>query len=83
MLSLYSEAASRPSMTSRTYLSPEDRRRLGATDRLVHMSIGIAAIEDLLEGFDQASTAERGEQRTARNCKKRPRSKSPRRVMLY
>jgi cystathionine beta-lyase/cystathionine gamma-synthase len=35
-------------------MSPEDRRRLGITDSLIRVSVGIEATEDLIEDFDQA-----------------------------
>ncbi|HEX9654196.1 MAG TPA: aminotransferase class I/II-fold pyridoxal phosphate-dependent enzyme [bacterium] len=44
----------RPAITSHAGLSPEDRRKLGITDGLVRMSVGIEATEDLLEDFEQA-----------------------------
>jgi cystathionine beta-lyase/cystathionine gamma-synthase len=47
----------RPSTTSHAGMSPEDRRRLGITDHLIRVSIGIEATEELLEDFDQALTA--------------------------
>jgi len=44
----------RPATTSHAGLSPEERRRLGISDALVRMSVGIESPEDLLEDFDQA-----------------------------
>lgn len=44
----------RPSTTSHSGMSSEDRARLGITDRLIRASIGIEATEDLIEDFDQA-----------------------------
>jgi cystathionine beta-lyase len=43
-----------PSRTSHRTMSPEDRRRVGITDGLIRVSVGIEDIEDLLEDFDQA-----------------------------
>ena len=43
-----------PSQTSHAGMDPETRRSLGITDGLVRVSIGIEAVEDLLEDFDQA-----------------------------
>lgn len=44
----------RPVTTSHSGLSPEDRRRLGISDRLIRLSIGLEATEELIEDFDQA-----------------------------
>jgi cystathionine beta-lyase len=45
-----------PSRTSHRTMSPEDRRRVGITDGLIRVSVGIEDINDLLEDFDQALT---------------------------
>jgi cystathionine beta-lyase/cystathionine gamma-synthase len=44
----------RPSTTSHSGLSPEERRRLGISDGLIRMSVGIEATEDLIEDFGTA-----------------------------
>jgi len=44
----------RPATTSHRGLTPEERARLGVTDDLVRVSIGLEAVEDLLEDFEQA-----------------------------
>lgn len=44
----------RPSLTSHSGLSPEDRRRLGISDGLIRLSVGIEATNDLIEDFQQA-----------------------------
>jgi cystathionine beta-lyase/cystathionine gamma-synthase len=44
----------RPATTSHAGLSPEDRARLGISDGLLRLSVGIEATEDLLEDFAQA-----------------------------
>ena len=44
----------RPSKTSHSGMSSEDRKRLGITDSLIRVSVGIEATEDLIEDFDQA-----------------------------
>ena len=44
----------RPSTTSHAGLSREDRLRLGISDALLRLSVGIEATEDLLEDFEQA-----------------------------
>lgn len=47
----------RPATTSHVGMSAEDRKRLGITDSLIRVSIGIEATEDLLEDFEQALQA--------------------------
>jgi len=44
----------RPATTSHLGMSAEDRKRLGITDGLIRVSIGIEATEDLIEDFGQA-----------------------------
>ena len=44
----------RPAATSHSGLSPGDRKRLGITDSLIRVSLGIEATEDIIEDFDQA-----------------------------
>ena len=44
----------RPSKTSHSGMSSEDRKQLGVTDSLIRVSVGIEATEDLIEDFDQA-----------------------------
>ena len=44
----------RPSTTSHSGMSPEDRRRAGISDGLIRLSVGIEAAEDLIEDFNQA-----------------------------
>jgi cystathionine beta-lyase/cystathionine gamma-synthase len=46
----------RPSTTSHSGMSREDRMKLGISDRLIRLSVGIEAIEDLIQDFDQALT---------------------------
>jgi cystathionine beta-lyase/cystathionine gamma-synthase len=41
----------RPSRTSHSGMSSADRHRLGISDRLIRLSVGIEAIEDLLQDF--------------------------------
>ena len=43
-----------PALTSHAGLSREDRRRLGITDGLVRMSVGLEATEDVIEDFAAA-----------------------------
>ncbi len=44
----------RPATTSHAGMSVEDRRRLGISDGLIRLSVGIEATEDLIEDFDRA-----------------------------
>jgi len=44
----------RPATTSHSGMPAEDRARLGITDTLIRVSVGIEATEDLIEDFDQA-----------------------------
>ena len=44
----------RPSRTSHSGMSAADRRRLGISDRLIRLSVGIEATEDLIRDFVQA-----------------------------
>jgi cystathionine beta-lyase/cystathionine gamma-synthase len=44
----------RPSKTSHAGLSQEERRRSGISEKLIRLSVGIEATEDLIEDFGQA-----------------------------
>ena len=44
----------RPATTSHSGMSPEDRSRLGISDGLIRVSIGIESTNDLLEDFSRA-----------------------------
>jgi cystathionine beta-lyase/cystathionine gamma-synthase len=44
----------RPAVTSHFGMTAEERRRLGISDGLIRLAVGIEATEDLLEDFDQA-----------------------------
>ena len=46
-----------PAITSHAGLSKEDRQRLGITDGLIRVSVGIEATEELIEDFTQALSA--------------------------
>jgi cystathionine beta-lyase/cystathionine gamma-synthase len=48
----------RPVTTSHSGLSPEEQRTLGISDRLIRLSVGIEATDDLIEDFDQALNKE-------------------------
>lgn len=53
----------RPAITSHAGMSPEDRASLGITDKLIRLSVGIEATEDLIEDFEQALGDETAESR--------------------
>jgi len=38
-------------------MAPEDRRRLGISDGLIRVSVGIEATDDIIEDFDRALAA--------------------------
>jgi cystathionine beta-lyase/cystathionine gamma-synthase len=44
----------RPTLTSHAGLSPADRKKLGISDGLIRLSVGIEATQDLIEDFRQA-----------------------------
>lgn len=44
----------RPSRSSHLGMDPTDRERLGITDSLIRVSVGIESVEELIEDFDQA-----------------------------
>ena len=44
----------RPVVTSHAGMSPDDRERLGISDRLIRLSVGIEATEDLIADMEQA-----------------------------
>ena len=46
----------RPATTSHSGMSSADRQRLGITDSLIRLSVGIEATEDIIEDFDRALT---------------------------
>ena len=45
---------SRPSKTSHAGMSPADRQKLGISDKLIRLSVGIEATEDLIQDLAQA-----------------------------
>lgn len=45
-----------PAVTSHAKLTPEERARIGVTDALLRLSVGIEHAEDLLEDLEQALT---------------------------
>ncbi|HIJ20825.1 MAG TPA: aminotransferase class I/II-fold pyridoxal phosphate-dependent enzyme, partial [Deltaproteobacteria bacterium] len=47
----------RPVTTSHAGVSPEDLKKLGISDRLIRLSVGIEATADLIEDFEQALRA--------------------------
>jgi len=44
----------RPAATSHSGLAPDERRRLGISDSLVRVSVGLEAVEDLIDDMQQA-----------------------------
>ncbi|MCZ6819069.1 MAG: aminotransferase class I/II-fold pyridoxal phosphate-dependent enzyme [Calditrichaeota bacterium] len=44
----------RPAITSHAGMSPEDRAKVGITDGLIRVSVGIEAVNDLIADFGQA-----------------------------
>jgi cystathionine beta-lyase/cystathionine gamma-synthase len=47
----------RPVTTSHSGLSPQDRQRMGISEGLIRVSVGIEATEDIIEDFDRALKA--------------------------
>ena len=47
----------RPATTSHAGMATEERRRLGISDELIRLSVGLEAAEDLIEDFDNALRA--------------------------
>ena len=43
-----------PSVTSHAKMAPEERARIGVTDDLLRLSVGIEHPDDLLEDLEQA-----------------------------
>ncbi len=43
-----------PVLTSHAMLSPEHRRRMGVTDQMIRLSVGIKNAEDLIADLEQA-----------------------------
>lgn len=44
----------RPATTSHLGMAPKDRRKLGISDGLIRLSVGIEATDDLIDDFEQA-----------------------------
>jgi len=44
----------RPTITSHAGMSAEDRKRLGISDKLIRLSVGIEATDDLIADLEQA-----------------------------
>jgi cystathionine beta-lyase/cystathionine gamma-synthase len=45
-----------PLFTSHSMISPEEREKMGVTDRLIRLSVGIENADDLIADFEQALT---------------------------
>ncbi len=54
-----------PALTSHAGMSREDRQRLGISDGLIRMSVGLEAMEELIEDLEQALTVSYAAVRTA------------------
>ena len=48
-----------PVLTSHAMISPEQRARMGITEQLIRLSVGIEHTEDLIADLEQALTAVR------------------------
>jgi cystathionine beta-lyase/cystathionine gamma-synthase len=57
--------ATRPALTSHAGMSPDGRRALGIDDKLIRLSVGIEATEDLIADLDQALGKTRGAETAA------------------
>jgi cystathionine beta-lyase/cystathionine gamma-synthase len=44
----------RPATTSHSGMSRAERQRLGISDRLIRVSVGIESTEDIIDDFEQA-----------------------------
>ena len=44
----------RPALTSHSGMDPDERRRLGISDSLIRLSVGIEATDEIIEDFEQA-----------------------------
>ncbi|HYK91779.1 MAG TPA: aminotransferase class I/II-fold pyridoxal phosphate-dependent enzyme [Acidobacteriota bacterium] len=53
----------RPATTSHSGMAPEDRRRLGISDSLIRLSVGLEATADLIEDFSRALEKTAGSRR--------------------
>jgi len=49
-----SSLVSHPASTSHVYLSPEEREKIGVTDGLLRLSVGLEYVEDLKQDLEQA-----------------------------
>ena len=52
--------ATRPALTSHAGMSPDDRRALGIEDKLIRLSVGIEATEELIADFEHALEKSKG-----------------------
>ena len=58
--------------TSHRAVPPEQRQAIGITDGLVRLSVGVEAVEDLIQDLDQALRVNSGDRRHAVGSKKGP-----------
>ena len=52
--SIYHTLVMQPARVSHAGLTPEERARLGISDRLIRVSVGIESADDLCADFEQA-----------------------------
>jgi cystathionine beta-lyase/cystathionine gamma-synthase len=55
----------RPAITSHAGMSPDDRKQLGISDRLIRLSVGIEATDDLIADLHQALSESKGAETAA------------------
>jgi len=46
-----------PVLMTHASVAPEDRKKLGISDNLIRLSVGLEDVEDLVKDLDQALTA--------------------------
>ncbi len=57
----------RPSITSHSGMSAKDRQKLGISDGLIRLSVGIESTEDIIEDFRQALEGDSSKADTGRS----------------
>ena len=54
-----------PVITSHAMIRPEERQKMGVTEQLVRLSVGVEHVEDLIADLDQAFSVVKGERQPA------------------
>lgn len=54
-----------PVITSHAMIRPEEREKMGVTEQMIRLSVGVENIEDLIADLEQAFSAVRGERQPA------------------